>query len=71
MFNIFSATTLNIWTNTSVPANGGNLACSNNASYIFTTPFTNNGTIGGGLGIAGISTIMNNMSPTSKRCSGL
>lgn len=71
MFNIFAATTLNIWTNISVPANGGNLACSNNPSYIFTTPLTNNGTIGGGLGIAGISTIMNNMSLTSKRCSGL
>lgn len=72
-FNIFSATSLNIWTDTGAPANGGNLSCSDNASYIYTgsPPYTNAGTISGGLGIGGISVIMNNASFYSKRCKGL
>lgn len=71
IFNIATSTTLNIYTNTSIPAAGGNLACSNNTSYIFTPTYVNNGSLGGGLGLGTISVIMNNMSLTSKRCIGL
>lgn len=71
-FNIFSATTLNPYTNTASPGGGANLACSNNG-FIFTgsPAYTNAGSIGGGLGLGTIPVIMNNTSLTSKRCKGL
>lgn len=71
-FNIFSATTLNPFTNTASPSGGANIACSNNG-FIFTgsPAYTNAGSIGGGLGLGTIPVIMNNTSLTSKRCKGL
>lgn len=71
-FNIFSATTLNPFTNTASPTGGANISCSNNG-FIFTgsPAYTNAGSIGGGLGLGTIPVIMNNTSLTSKRCKGL
>lgn len=70
VFNIATSTSLNIYTNISIPVGGANIACSNNASYIFTPSYVNNGALGGGLGLGTIPVIMDNMSVTSKRCSG-
>lgn len=68
---VTTGSTFNFWTGISDPPGGGNVACSDNGSYIFTSSFTNNGSIGGGLGLGTIPVIMNNLSTTSKRCKGL
>lgn len=68
---VTSGSTFNFWTGISDPPGGGNVACSDNGSYIFTSSYTNNGSMGGGLGLPTIPIIMNNLSTTSKRCKGL
>ncbi|MBN8537996.1 MAG: hypothetical protein J0M15_13155 [Deltaproteobacteria bacterium] len=68
---VTSGSTFKFWTGISDPPGGGNVACSDNGSYIFTSSFTNNGSLGGGLGLGTIPVIMNNLSTTSKRCKGL
>lgn len=68
---VTASSTFNFWTGISDPPGGGNVACSDNGSYIFTTGYTNSGAMGGGLGLGTIPIIMNNMSTTSKRCKGL